>query len=375
MSTNTTQYFPAVLELTRNIEGNFARGSAVLLEGGRFVLTAAHLVAATSHPGQLKLRSLDRNILPEISVSYIHPDWDSANFNHDIALLELATPITDINGLSLYQGPTPLGQSFTQIGFGLDSLTEQHIGTNQWDASGEVLNSHYQREIPANSQLLADYDNGTQAQNMLNRFNISSSALPTTAETIAFSGDSGGPALIDGQIAGISSYVIADPDYDNDPDHPSSPGEVSASSNISYYRSWIEYITQGNTDYQAPSQPAEVNTSILEPDFGSVINHFLLSLSQATNQEINLWYQTLDGSAHAGEDYLASSGWLNIQPGQAQISIPVTILGDQLPETDESFSLQITDPSGHWLSPGISLLASHSIIDNDPFTTNSTLTI
>ncbi len=359
---NIATHYPAVLEVSHTS----GRGSAVLLEGGRFILTAAHLVASADQPEQLRLRSLDLNVLPAITAIHIHPDWDASSFNNDLALLELATPISGINGLALYRDPLPIGETFIMAGFGNGTGTAQHIGTNSLDTTGEVLNGPYNRDIPANSQFLSDYDNGSAAQNMLASLTgVSSSALPTSAESISLPGDSGGPALLNGQVAGIASYIIADPTYDSDPDNVSSTGEVAAYSNINSYLNWIDYTSQGNPVYQPPSQPADVSTTVAEPDFGSVINHFLLTLNSASSQSITLWYQTIEGSALAGQDYEASEGWLTLAPGETQLSIPVSILGDRQSEADETFSLQISDPSNQWLAQGITLIASHTITDND----------
>ncbi|MCV6588624.1 MAG: trypsin-like serine protease [Marinobacterium sp.] len=368
MTTPDTHY-PAVFQLLINHADNnsgISTGSAVLLAGGRYLLTAAHLVSGVSNPDDLRLRSQDLATLPDISTVYIHPEWDADNYNNDIALLELATPITEIAGLNLYQGPTPLGEAFVRVGFGNGFNNPQHIGTNQWDSPGTVLNTLYQRDIPDGSQLLYDYDNGSQAQNMLGQLPDSqSNAQPTSHETLALAGDSGGPALVNGQVAGIASYVVADSKYDSDPNHPSSPGESGADSNIAAYRSWIDYITQGNPVYQPPQTAASVITQLPEPDYGSIINHFLLSVSQPQSVPITLWYETLDGSARAGEDYIASSGWVTLQPGQTSISIAVEILGDRNIETDEAFWLKLSDPSQQWLASGQILTALHSITDND----------
>lgn len=361
---DTNTYYPAVVEVSHAS----GRGSAVLLADGQYLLTAAHLVDTISHPGQLRLRSLETSTLPTITAVHVHPDWDATLFTNDLALLKLSKPITNIEGLALYRGPSPLGENFTQAGFGNGAGATQHTGTNIWDSTGEVLNARYGRNIPAESQLLADFDNGSSAQNMLDSFTgISSSAQPTHAESISKPGDSGGPALLSGQVAGIASYIITDPAYDNDPDTTASAGEAAAYSNISHYLSWIDYTTLGNPEYQPPSQISDVSKTVIEPDFGSVINYFLLTLNAPASQTVTLWYQTLDGSALAGQDYEASEGWLNIAPDENQISIAVNILGDRLAEGNETFNLQITDPSEQWLPQGISLIANHTIIDNDGF--------
>jgi len=363
----TASHYPAVFELTRQRDNSVGHGSAVLLDGGRYLLTAAHLVAGAS-TGSVRLRSNDLAVLPDIAAIHVHPEWDDSTYNNDIALIELSSPVTTIDGLQTYQGAVPVGAEFIRVGYGYGFEQGQHIGANTWDSTGEILNSAYGRSVPDGSQLLADYDNGTQAQNSLNTFSgVDSSPVPVAGETISLAGDSGGPALVDGKVAGIASYIIADPDLDSDPDTASSPGEMSADSNVLAYQSWLDFVMYGNPVYTAPQQQDEVQTTVTEPDYGSVINYFLLSSNQTFDTPVQLWYETVDGSAVAGEDYEASQGWVTLQPGQRQVSIPISILGDRDVEGVESFSLKISDPSGEWLENGVTLLATHIIHDNDFF--------
>lgn len=359
-------HYPAVFELQRQRDNGTGQGSAVLLEGGRFVLTAAHLVADAPSTQSIRLRSQDLTTLPDIKAIHTHPAWNSETFNHDIALIELAEPITAIQGMPVSrQAPEP-GQDFIRVGYGKGFEQGQHIGTNQWDSTGEALNGRYDRQVPDGSQLLADFDNGTWQQNALSHFDgVSSSAIPTQQETLSLAGDSGGPALVNNEIAGIASYIVADPEFDSDPSTASSPGELSSDTNVAAYQHWLDYIMFGNPDYQPPAQPQDVHTTLTEPDYGTVVNHFMLSVEQPVTHTVTLYYQTYDLSAVAGEDYQATRGWLTLNPGETRTTIAVTILGDTLPEGDETFGMQVSDPSGQWLQNGVTLLAVHSIQDND----------
>lgn len=361
-----TNHYEAVLAISSAEGSTLHRGTGVLIDGGRYILTAAHLVDGNAQtPTNITIRSQDTSYLPAIKSISVHPDWDSATFNHDIALIELATPITHLQGLPLYRDATPLGAEFVRVGYGDGPDAPQHIGTNIYDATGEVLNAPYNRSIPDGTQLLYDYDNGSEAQNMLNQLTDShSSSTPTSMETLAISGDSGGPALVDGKIAGIASYVVQDRQYDADEDTPSSPGESGADSNVAAYLPWLDYLMEGNPDYQPPQSPTDVLTQIAEPDFGTVENYFLLSMNTPADETVRLWFSTRDGTATAGEDYEAASGWVEIAAGEQQAAIPVTILGDQAVEGRETLFLDITDPSGQWLGSQ-TLSASHSILDND----------
>lgn len=114
-----------------------------------------------------------------------------------------------------------------------------------------------------------------------------------------------------------------------------------------------------------PEEPGEVQTTVDEPDSGSIEHHFLLSINSAATESIRLWYETAGGSATAGVDYEAVSGWVTIEAGQTSAAIAVQILGDLDAEPDETVQLEISDPSGNWLPNGVTLMAEHTIRDND----------
>ena len=67
----------------------------------------------------------------------------------------------------------------------------------------------------------------------------------------------------------------------------------------------------------------------------------LPSTRSFTDSPLTLTYATEDGSAVAGEDYLATSGTLTLAIGQSSALIAVTILGDTQFEANESFTLAV----------------------------------
>jgi len=59
--------------------------------------------------------------------------------------------------------------------------------------------------------------------------------------------------------------------------------------------------------------------------------------------EVQVDYETLDGSAVAGDDYNAAKGTLTFAPGESEKAIPVTILDDDVFELDEHFYCKLTN--------------------------------
>src|SRR5262249_43907148 len=55
-------------------------------------------------------------------------------------------------------------------------------------------------------------------------------------------------------------------------------------------------------------------------------------------------YPTADGTATAGLDYSAASGTLTFRPGETRKTIAVTVLSDRIPEPNETFAVNLTNP-------------------------------
>jgi chitinase len=63
-------------------------------------------------------------------------------------------------------------------------------------------------------------------------------------------------------------------------------------------------------------------------------------------------YATADGTAKAGSDYTATGGTLSFAPGELRKTISVVIRGDTTYEPDESFLLNLANPSGATIADG-----------------------
>jgi hypothetical protein len=108
-----------------------------------------------------------------------------------------------------------------------------------------------------------------------------------------------------------------------------------------------------------------VNTQPTEGNSNHV-NHFLLQINQVLSVDASVSYQTRDGTAIAGQDYIATAGTATIPAGQTSVEIPVEIIGDTLEEYNETFDLVITSPSGAMFPAGVTeITATHNIVDDE----------
>jgi|GEM_PF-1023044 len=124
--------------------------------------------------------------------------------------------------------------------------------------------------------------------------------------------------------------------------------------------------TNGNTDVtNIPATPADVITRPTEGDSNHT-NYFLLQIASALTTDAQVSYTTRDGSAIAGQDYLSSSGTATIKAGETSTVIAVTLIGDTTPESDETFELVLSNPSGARFPDGVTeITATRTIIDDD----------
>jgi hypothetical protein len=77
---------------------------------------------------------------------------------------------------------------------------------------------------------------------------------------------------------------------------------------------------------------------------------FTVSLSAASSTPVTVNYATADGQATAGSDYTATSGTLTFAPGQTSQTVTVSVLGDLLYDFQETFTLNLSAPTGATLA-------------------------
>ena len=71
---------------------------------------------------------------------------------------------------------------------------------------------------------------------------------------------------------------------------------------------------------------------------------FTFSLSQASTSNVIIDYATADGTANAGSDYTTRTGRIIFSPGQTSKVRTVVILQDSQSESDETFTMQLSNP-------------------------------
>ncbi len=107
-----------------------------------------------------------------------------------------------------------------------------------------------------------------------------------------------------------------------------------------------------------PTDNSAIVTTTVTPPAGLSISHcraqehsggagaqFTIRLSEIVGRPVTVDYATADGTARAGEDYVASRGTATIPAGASTATISIPILDDLLIEPDETFTVTLSQPA------------------------------
>jgi hypothetical protein len=115
-------------------------------------------------------------------------------------------------------------------------------------------------------------------------------------------------------------------------------------------------------DDPPPAASAE-DASVTEGDSGTRTVRGNVTLAIASAKTVTLNFSTADGTATAGSDYVAASGSLTFNPGEVTKSVTVMVRGDAVVEGDETFFLNLSEPSNATFARA---QAVYTITDDDP---------
>jgi hypothetical protein len=113
------------------------------------------------------------------------------------------------------------------------------------------------------------------------------------------------------------------------------------------------------------------DAAILEGQTGTRYATVTVRLSAASSGTVTVGYSTAAGTATAGADYQAVSGTVSFAPGQTNRSILVPILGDRVPEPDETFAVTLGAATGASVADGRAVV---TIRDDEPRVTITDVT-
>ncbi|WP_448265089.1 Calx-beta domain-containing protein [Nostoc sp. DSM 114159] len=117
-----------------------------------------------------------------------------------------------------------------------------------------------------------------------------------------------------------------------------------------------------NDDNQPTISISDVSVS--EGNTGTTTNaNFIVTLSNASYQQITVNYNTTDGTAQvADSDYNSASGTITFNPGETSKVISIGVIGDNKAETNETFSVNLSGATNAAIADSLGVA---NIIDDD----------
>jgi Calx-beta domain/FG-GAP-like repeat/FG-GAP repeat len=157
---------------------------------------------------------------------------------------------------------------------------------------------------------------------------------------------------------GLSPSAIAVGDFNGDgrPD----VATANAGSNT------VSVLLNNGTWTPPPPPPPAVrirDVTVIEGNTGAVSAEFTVTLSAASTQPVTVAYATGNDTATAGSDYQTVSGTLTFAPGETSQTFTVPVIGDRLPESTETFLVNLSSPTNAIIADGRGL---GTIVDDEP---------
>ena len=107
------------------------------------------------------------------------------------------------------------------------------------------------------------------------------------------------------------------------------------------------------------------NVTISEGDNGTKDLEFIIISNTISSIPISFNYDTTNGTAQAGTDYIAKTGTVILPAGQNTVPIVIEIIGDLISEADETFSIIVNLLQG---ATSNEVIANGSILNDDSVT-------
>ena len=196
------------------------------------------------------------------------------------------------------------------------------------------------------------------------------------------------PATEDGWTI-VDAHI--DPEYDDHdedemtPNTPADPACRLYSGLVANQQYWFRvraYNLAGHGHWSAPYHyrhdtefvPQRTRASVQRPGVLTVSDAraregtdaaltFEVTLDRAASEPVTVDYATTDGTATAGDDYLATAGTLELTAGETSKTIEVTVHADTDDEGEETLTLRLSNAAGARIADGE---ATGTIHDRDP---------
>lgn len=245
-----------------------------------------------------------------------------------------------VNGDNIYEGNETYSVNLT-------SPTNATISGTNGSGTGTITNDDAKPVLTINDVTLAEGNSGTTPFT----FTVTLSAASGVTTTVNYSTDddtatqpsdytaiSGTLALSPG-VTTTTVTVLVNGDNSYEPDETfdvtlSDPSEATIDSDFKVGTGTI-------TNDDSVPQVTIDDVSLTEGNSGTTSFTFTVTLAEACGYTATVNYATLDGTATAPADYVATSGTLTFEPGEITKTVTVLVNGDTLKENSEFFTVSL----------------------------------
>jgi predicted extracellular nuclease/Ca2+-binding RTX toxin-like protein len=228
------------------------------------------------------------------------------------------------------------------------------IGANN-TASGTITNDDGPGSIFVDDVSLAEGDSGTTAGAFTVRRTGGATGIVSVDYVITLPGGAGGAdgSDVSGTLTGTVTFVegqttasipfTVNGDITNEPNETFTVALSNATGGASIGDG---SATATITNDDAPPSIAIGDVAVTEGASGVKYLTFTVSLSKPSIDPVTVDYATSNGTATAGSDYLAVNGTVSFAPSETVKTISVPIVGDTVPEANETFTVNLSNPVG-----------------------------
>ena len=327
-------------EQSNNLRAQFCGG---VLVAPIYIVTAAHCVDFWSNPakqvdvlvGTQQLDGSGRRVA--VQRVFVHPGYNSKTADYDVAVVELAAPVTDI--------------AFAKVADTQPNTAGTRLRTTGWGTRTPNV-----ADTPVALQM-ADVPFVTTCSSLGSLRPITSRMICAGGEAGKSSceGDSGGPLTINRgagytELVGIVSWGIKDCGAAG---YPVAYANVAETSIRSFIQK-IVFTSSGTIAFSAATQ------SVKEGE-----RRVTLTLQRSSVESAaRVSFGTANGTALNRADYRGTSSTVRFRKGQATATITISITNDRKKEGDETFTVTLSKPSNGW-ALGRTATTVVTITDND----------
>ncbi len=241
-----------------------------------------------------------------------------------------------------------------------DGTVTVNIGAND-DATGNITNDDAAGTISVDDVSLAEGDAGPTAGSFTVHRTGGATGTVAANYVITLPGGVGGAdgANVSGPLTGTVTFLegetTASIPFTINGDVTPEPDEtftVALSSPIGGATIGDGSAAATIVNDDAPPVVSIGDASLAEGDDGVTYLVFTVSLSKVWVDPVTVDFDTADGSAVEDSDYLGLTGQVSFAPGDTSETISVPLIGDEVPENNETLTVTLSNPSGATIGDG-----------------------